>query len=63
MMRKLAFWLLILLAAFLIFRISQILYYYSHELKDYVLGYLVGQLIMLAITGFVIAILGRRIYR
>ena len=61
-MKKIVFWLLTFVGVFLVFKICQIIYY-SHQMSDFVFGYLVGQIILLIIVIILSFILGRRIFK
>lgn len=57
-MKRIIFWLLVLVGVFLVIRISQIVLS-KHEMTDFVFGYLVGQIILLMVVIVLTVILGR----
>ena len=57
-MKRIIFWLLVLVGVFLVIRISQIVLS-KHEMTDFVFGYLVGQIILLMVVIVLTVFLGR----
>jgi hypothetical protein len=62
-MKKYVFWLLLIVAVVLSFKIGRILIVDFHRLTNYGLGYLTGLLILFLMDGFFLVLLWINIYR
>jgi len=62
-MKKIVFWILLIIAVFLLFKIGRILIFDFGSLSEFGIGYLVGLIVEFIIIGGITTLLGFKTYK